>query len=131
MITPCLVMIMISSSGRTSISGNDVARLLGAVDGDDPLAAALLHPVIVDVRALPEAALGDDEQRRVALDDDHADDGIALAQLDALHAGRVAAHLAHVHLVEADGQAVRVASTMSLDPARHLDVDQLVVRARS
>ena len=57
---------------------HDVAGLVGAVDGDDPLPAALLHAVLVDRRALAEALLGDDEQRRVALDDDHADDRVVL-----------------------------------------------------
>src|SRR5205814_883311 len=59
--------------------GNDIACFLGSVHRDDALSATFLNPVIGDVGALAEAALGDDEKRCVTLDDDHSDNGISFA----------------------------------------------------
>ena len=58
--------------------------------------------------------------------DHHADHLVARSELDALHAGRVAAHLAHVLLVEADRQAVTRREHDVVRAARDLHVDQLV-----
>src|SRR5438067_9585423 len=77
-----------------------VARLLGAMDGDDAFAAAPLDAVFVDWRALAHSLLGDDEQICLAFDDDHTDDLVVSTELDALNDGRVAAHLAPVGLLE-------------------------------
>ena len=51
---------------------------------------------------------------------------IVRAQLDALHAGGVATHLAHVALVEADREAVLRGEHDVVRAARDLHVDQLV-----
>src|SRR5688500_5840466 len=105
-----------------------VTGLLGAVDGDDPLPAAPLHTIVVDVRALAEPFLGDHENRRVALDDDHSDERIAFAELDSLHSGRVAAHLAYVLLMESHGKPVFRREDDVVRSARHLNVDQSITR---
>src|SRR5690349_7783958 len=105
---------------------NDIAGLLGPVHGNDALSAAFLDPVVPDVRALAEAVFGDHEQCCVALDHDHSNYRIALAQLDALHAGGVASHLAHVHFVETDGQAVTRGKHDVVRATGDLHIDQLV-----
>src|SRR5687767_2452267 len=103
-----------------------VTGLLGAVDGDDPLPAPPLHTIVVDVRALAEPFLGDHENRRVALDDDHSDERISFAELDSLHSRRVATHLAYVLLVEPHGEAVLRGKDDVVRAARHLNVDERV-----
>src|SRR4029079_12798307 len=106
---------------------HDGAGLVGDLEGDDPLPAPLLDPIVAQLRALAVAVVAHHQQGGVAPDDHHADHGVALVQLDPLHPGGGPAHLPHIALVESDAHplpggehdvAVRVA---------HLHVDQLVV----
>ena len=62
----------------------------------------------------------------VVLRPGRADDVVALTQLDAPHAGGVAAHAAHVVLLEADGHAVVADDEDGLLSVGLPDGDQLV-----
>src|SRR6478672_3515440 len=66
--------------GQNLHHANDIARLFGLIDGDNPLPTAPLNAVVVDVGAFAESALGDDKDCRVPLDHDHADQRIALPE---------------------------------------------------
>src|SRR5690349_24969683 len=105
---------------------NDIAGFFGSVNRDDALATAFLDSVIPDVGTLAKAVFRDHKQRCITLDNDHANDGIALAQLDTLAPGCVASHLTDVLLVEANRQAVTCCEHDVIGAARHLHVDQLV-----
>src|SRR6266542_1887188 len=114
--------------GKNFHHPDDITCLLGVMDGDYSLPPAPLHTILVDVRTFAEPVLGNDENRRFALEDDHSHDCIAFAQLDSLHTGCVASHFANILLVEADGQSVTCCEDDVVRPARHLNVDQLVIR---
>src|SRR5690606_11788620 len=76
--------------------------------GDDALAAAVLQAPLGDRRALAVAVRADRQHLLVlALDDVHADDLIAVAQIDAADAAGVAAHRPHVADRKADRHAGR------------------------
>src|SRR6266545_6424141 len=92
--------------GEHFLEGDDVARLGTALQRDDAAAAAVLNPVFVELRALAHPLLGHHEQRGLAAHHDHVDHVVLLVELDALHAGRRAPHVAHVLLVETDAHAV-------------------------
>src|SRR4029453_15033550 len=77
----------------------------GGLDVDDPLAGPALQPVLLERRALAEAALGDGEDLRALLHDVGADHLIVVLHLDAAHAGGAAAHRPDLFLGEADGHA--------------------------
>src|SRR5205823_443762 len=85
--------------------GDDVAVAAAGLDVDDPLAAAALQPVLLERRPLAEAAVGHREDRQALLDDVRGNHVVALLDLDALDAGRAAAHRSHFLLGEADDHA--------------------------
>src|SRR4029077_483623 len=68
------------------------AGLVGGLHGDDALAAAAGEAVLVHLRALAVASLGDREQRRPRLDEVQSDHLVALVELHAPHPVRAAAH---------------------------------------
>src|SRR5262249_49445805 len=71
---------------RHDLEGGDhLAVSLGRLDGDDSLSAAAGDAVLADRRTLPVAVLGRDEDARLALHRDHADDRVVLFQRDAAH----------------------------------------------
>src|SRR5205823_13148872 len=76
--------------------------------------------------ALPHPLLRHREQGRLAADHDHVDHVILLVELDPLHPGRRASHIAHVLLVEPDAHALPGGDHDVVAPVRHLHVDQLV-----
>src|SRR5439155_21982521 len=86
--------------GEHFLERDDVAGLVGALQRDDATAAAVLHAVLVQLRALAHALLGDREERRLPAHDHHVDHLVLLVELDSLHAGGRASHVAHVLLVE-------------------------------
>src|SRR5690349_6845123 len=108
------------------------AGLVGDLEGDDALAAPLLHPILGQLAALAEPVLAHDQEGGVAPDDDHTDDGVGFFQLDPLHAGGHPAHVAHVALMEPDAHALagrehhvagRVADLCVYQLVAALDVD--------
>src|SRR5690606_16014339 len=88
---------------------HELAVTRRAIHGDDALAGAALEAPLGDGRALAVAVLADREHLLTlgVGDDGHAHDAVALAELDALHAHRVAAHRAHLGDLEADAHAAR------------------------
>src|SRR5690606_34168750 len=75
----------------------------GGVDQDDALATAVLMTELVQWGPLAEAAFTDGEDlRALRIGDCKADDLVAFFELDALHAGGVAAHRANLFFAEAD-----------------------------
>src|SRR5437763_1933527 len=113
---------------------DDVAVAAAGLDVDDPLAAPALQPVLLERRALAEAALGHGEDRQALLDDVGGNHVVALLDLDALHAGRAAAHRPHFLLGEADDHAelrgdhdltVAVGAPGGDDPVAVLEADRL------
>src|SRR5581483_7580055 len=73
------------------------AVALGGLDRDQALAAAAMSRVLADRRPLAEAVLGRREDGfRFVVRRQHAHDALVLAELHAAHAGRLAAHRAHV-----------------------------------
>src|SRR5882672_5713720 len=112
--------------GQHLFQRHDVAGLLVALQRDDAAAAAMLHPVLVELRALAHPLLGHHEQRGLAAHHDHVNHVVFLVELDALHAGGRAAHVAHVLLVEADAHAVIRGEDDVVLAVGHLYVDQLV-----
>src|SRR5262249_41000766 len=100
--------------------------LVGHLESDDALAAPLLHPILAELAALAEPVLAHDEQGRVAPDDDHANDCVRFLELDALHAGGNAAHVAHIALVEPDAHALAGSEHDVAGRVADLRVDQLV-----
>src|SRR5256885_6989172 len=112
--------------GEHFLERDDVPRLIGALQGDDAAAAAVLHAVLVELGALAHALLGDREQGRLAAHHHHVDHLVLLVELDPFHAGGRAAHVAHVLLVEPDAHAVMGGEHDVVPAVRHLDVDQLV-----
>src|SRR4029079_15822948 len=92
--------------GEHFLYGDGVTGFLRAMHGDDALPAALLNAVLIDRRALAHALLRHHEEVGLALDHDHADHLVVRPELDPLHAGRVATHLARILFVEANRQAV-------------------------
>src|SRR6266849_3801746 len=89
-------------------------------------AAAMLDAVFVELGPLAHALFGDREQRGLAAYHDHVDDMVFLIELDPLHAGGRASHIAHVFLVEANAHAVPGRQDDVVLAVRDLDVDQLV-----
>src|SRR5499427_7831296 len=85
--------------------GDDVAVAAAGLDVDDPLARPALQAILVERRALAEAALGDGEDADALLHDVGGDDLVTLVDLDPLHAAGAAAHRAHFFLREADAHA--------------------------
>src|SRR5213596_215114 len=112
--------------GEHLFEGDDVARLVRTLQGDDAPAAAVLHPILIELGALAHALLGDGEQRRLAAHDHHVDHLVLLVELDPLHAGGRASHVPHVLLVEADAHAVVRGEHDVVPAVGHLHVDQLV-----
>src|SRR5882762_1823835 len=112
--------------GEHFLEGDDVAGLVGALQGDDAAAAAVLYAVLVELRALAHALLGDREQRGLAAHHDHVDYLVLLVELDPFHSSGRASHVAHVLLVEADAHAVMGGEHDVVAAVRHLDIDQLV-----
>src|SRR5438876_6786537 len=112
--------------GGPFLERDDVAGLVGALQRDDATAAPVLYPVLVELRALAHALLGDREQRGLATHHDHVDHLVLLVELDSFHTGGRAPHVAHVLLVEADAHAVVRGEHDVVPAVGHLDVDQLV-----
>src|SRR5262249_34493603 len=81
---------------------DEVAALPGELHGLDAYAAAALDRVLGDARPLAVAVLGHDEEIRVVLGDVDRDHLVALAELHAGDARRVATHRTDVGLVEPD-----------------------------
>src|SRR6266700_5288025 len=80
---------------------------VGHLESEHALAGAVVHGVLRDRRALAVTALSDDETLAVGRCRRGADDGIALAQLDADHALRVATHRADFLFAESNRLAER------------------------
>src|SRR5205807_9066510 len=83
------------------LHADHVAVAVGRLDVDHALAAATDQAVVLDRRALAESIHATRQHHAVAevllmTDNDHGNDGIAVLQLDALHAARGAAHGAAV-----------------------------------
>src|SRR5947208_8915265 len=112
--------------GEHLLESDDVAGLVGALQRDDATAAPVLYAVLVELRALAHALLGDREQRGLATHHDHVDHLVLLVELDPLHPGGRAPHVAHVLLVEADAHAMMDGEHDVVPAVRHLDIDQLV-----
>src|SRR5712692_7328424 len=112
--------------GEHLLEGDDVARLVRTLQGDDAPAAAVLHPVLIELGALAHALLGDGEQRGLAAHDHHVDHLVLLVELDPFHAGGRASHVPHVLLVETDAHAVVRGEHDVVPAVGHLHVDQLV-----
>src|SRR5262245_2327933 len=92
---------------RHRLDARHRAVLVGDLDVDHARSAAALEPVLLDLRALPVAVLGDRQQVRLLVDDVHLDDlVVVLLERDADDAGRVAAHGADVLLREPDAHAL-------------------------
>src|SRR5262245_8248543 len=99
---------------------------LARADVDQALAAAALHPVLVDLRALAVAVLAARQQRLGAVADDHVDDLVAVLGPDAPDAGGAATHRPHVGLGEADRHAGARAQDDRLADAAQVHADRLV-----
>src|SRR5205807_6177129 len=112
--------------GEHLFEGDDVARLVRTLQGDDAPAAAVLHPILIELGALAHALLGDGEQRGLAAHDHHVDHLVLLVELDPFHAGGRASHVPHVLLMEADAHAVVRGEHDVVPAVGHLHVDQLV-----
>src|SRR4029077_19952390 len=112
--------------GQHLLEGDDVARLVRTLQGDDAPAAAVLDPVLIELGALAHALLGDGEQRGLAAHDHHVDHLVLLVELDPFHAGGRASHVPHVLLVEADAHAVVRGEHDVVPAVGYLHVDQLV-----
>src|SRR6266850_2576798 len=112
--------------GQDFLEGDDVSGLRSALERNDAAAAAVLNAVLVELRALAHPLLGHHEQRGLAAHHDHVNHVVLLVELDALHAGGRAAHVAHVLLVEADAHAVIRGEDDVVLAVGHLYVDQLV-----
>src|SRR5438093_13351490 len=112
--------------GEHLFEGDDVARLVRTLQGDDAPAAAVLHPILIELGALAHALLGDGEQRGLAAHDHHVAHLVLLVELDPFHAGARASHLPHVLLMEADAHAVVLCEHDVVPAVGHLHVDQLV-----
>src|SRR5690606_15366805 len=89
------------------LRADDLAVALVGLDGDHALAAAALQRVFGDRGALAVAVLGSGQHAAFLAHDDEVSDDLALRKANATHAGGIAAHGAHVLLVEADALAVR------------------------
>src|SRR5215510_14053332 len=85
--------------------GDDVAVAAAGLDVDDPLAGPALQAILVERRALAEAALGDGEDADALLHDVGGDDLVALVDLDPFDAAGAVSHRAHFLLREADAHA--------------------------
>src|SRR3989454_9391756 len=112
--------------GQHFLEGHDVAGLVGALQGDDAAAAAVLDAVLIELGALAHTPRGDGEQRGGASHDHHVDHVILLVEGDAVHPRRRAAHVAHVLLVEPDAHAVARGEDDVVLAVGDLDVDELV-----
>src|SRR6266545_3534738 len=112
--------------GQHFLQGDDVARLVAALQRDDAATAAMLDPVFVELGALPHALLGHGEEGGLAAHHDHVDDVVFLVQLDSLHAGGRASHVPHVLFMEANAHAVGGSEHDVVLAVRDLYVDQLV-----
>src|SRR5205809_4175862 len=112
--------------GEHFLEGNDVAGLVGALQRDDAAAAPMLYAVFVELRALAHALLGDGEEGGLAAHDHHVDHLVLLVELDPLHAGGRASHVAHALPVESDAHAVGRGEHDVVAAVGHLAVDQLV-----
>src|SRR5262249_41999575 len=91
---------------RYHADADHATRLLGSLHGDDALAAAVRSPVLVHLRPLAVAVVGDGEERRAGLDQVDRDDLIALVERHAAYAVGRAAHRADLGLFEPDGLAI-------------------------
>ncbi len=90
----------------TDDEGADEAALLrGRADRLDAFGAALRFAVLGDRRALSVAVVRHDEEVRVVARNVHRDHASAGADVHSPHAGRVAAHRAHLGCREADGES--------------------------
>src|SRR5439155_347740 len=112
--------------GEHLFEGDEVAGLVRTLQRDDAPSAAVLHAVLVELGALAHPLFGDDEQRRLAPHHDHVDHVVLLVELDPLHAGRRAAHVPHVLLVEPDAHPVAGGEHDVVPAVGDLHVDQLV-----
>src|SRR5882762_7213847 len=108
------------------LEGDDVAGLIGALQRDDAAAAPMLHAVLIELRALAHALLGDREQRGLAAHHDHVDHLVLFVELDPFDSSGRASHVAHVLLVEPDAHAVMGGEHDVVPAVRDLYVDQLV-----
>src|SRR2546427_260870 len=123
---------------------DDLAGFIAALQRDDAAAAAMLDAVFVQLGPLAHTLFHaahrygkgygplahtlfrNGEQRGFAAHHDHIDHMVSLVELDPFHAGRRAAHVAHVFFVEADAHAMRGREHDVVLAVRHLDVDELV-----
>src|SRR6185503_8131108 len=84
-----------------------IAVALARLDADEPDAAAVLDPVLLEVGPLAVAVLAHRQDGAAAgLLHGHADHDVALAELDAAHAGGAAAHRPDLLLVEPERHAL-------------------------
>src|SRR3954471_17681087 len=104
----------------------DGTGLVGDLEGDDPLPAPFLHPVVAQLGALAVAVVAHHQQGGVAPHDDHADHLVTLLQLDPLHPGGGPAHFPHVPVVEPDAHPLTGGEHDVAVRVAHLYVDQLV-----
>ena len=77
---------------------------MGSLHVDHALAAARSEAVVLEHRPLAKAVLRSRQHMALA-QHDQRDQALVVGQLDAAHAGGVAAHGAHFVFVEADGLA--------------------------
>src|SRR6185369_3774764 len=81
---------------------DDPAGALAHLHRDDALPTAGLQPVLVELAALPLAALGDGEDRRPRTENDEAHHLVLALEGDTANAAGGSSHRAHVALAEAD-----------------------------
>src|SRR5690349_17390799 len=81
-----------------------LAVALGSLQRDDALTAAAMRREVLERRELA-VAIGRGREDESLANNDQRDEFLALAQLDAAHAGGLATHGPHFVLVEADGLA--------------------------
>src|SRR5207237_1484644 len=87
---------------RHHANADHAPGLVGGLHGDDALAAAPRETVLVHLGPLAVAVLGHGQKRRTRLDQIDGDELVALVELHAPHAVRVAAHRTSLDLFEAD-----------------------------
>src|SRR5947209_18996875 len=101
----CLILFPYTTLFRSFLHREDADHAAGLVVGlhvDDPLATARRESIILQRSALAVAVFGDGQDEAFFLDHLHPHQIIVRIEAHRADAARLAAHAAHVFLVEAD-----------------------------
>jgi len=113
---PVELMSMISCPGMTCSAATVTPLRSEVCSAITPWAAAAVRWKVRERRALAVARRGG-RQHVTLTDHDQRDQILACSQTDAAHTGRLAPHVAHFVLVEADGLAAARHSMISRSPS--------------